>query len=179
MKYGASQPAERIFRPLLQMFSNGSSGRSSDNLHVIQKRNKQTHDKKRLNFISQLPVSAPLPPSPLHHRPRYGVLWRLAKTPPLKMKEQLVSEGITLCILWHSARAIISHQFSAYRWTRRIWSCKHCWGKQKEHGRRTGRGFQFGGTVPICAECLFKSLHKGWIDVHANVWLCFFFLRCC
>ncbi len=119
-------------------------------------------------------LSLPLsPPSPLHHRPHYGVLWRLAKTPPLKMREQLVSEGITLCILWQSARAIISHQFSAYRWTRRIWSCKHCWGKQKEHCRRTGRGSQFGGTVPICAESLFRSLHKDWIDVHAHVWVYF------
>lgn len=38
------------------------------------------------------------------------------------------------------------------------------------------------GTIPICAECLFKRLHKDWIDVHTSDCICFdvfFSLLCC
>lgn len=100
--------------------------------------------------------------------------WRLAMMPPLKMREQLVSESIILCVPRHSAGAIISHQFRAYRWTRRIWSCKHSCGKQKEHASGTARGAQIRGLHPSAQSARLKSLHKDWIDVHAGVCICYF-----
>ena len=124
---------------------------------------------KRQIFGSRLAVSASLCSPVLHRRPHYRLLWRLAMMPPLKMREQLVSESIILCAPRHSAGAIISHQFRAYRWTRRIWSCKHFCGKQEEWASGTARGAETRGLNPSAQSAKLKSLHKDRIDVPASV----------
>lgn len=191
MRYGASRTAEHILRPLPQMFfrwagrnsltdnnngdGSGEGRRSSDRLRGDT--NKRMTKSLRISSFSWLPLPPSLPL--LHRRPHYGALWRLAKTPPLKMKEQLVSETIIVCVVWHSAGTIISHHVSAHRWTRKIWSCKHSWGTQKEHARRTAMPSMVGAAIPISAECLFKSLHKTGLMRIPMFAIVFFFFPFC